>query len=87
MNEYKDRGIFLVSKMSSENNLYLKILTEKNKLLFNQYGITMVNQLKCPNTNSNDAKKFINWLISPKGQDKIKNFKVKNQQLFFPNAN
>jgi tungstate transport system substrate-binding protein len=47
----------------------------------------MVNPLKCPNTNTNDAKKFINWLISSNGQEQIKNFKVKNQQLFFPNAN
>jgi ABC-type tungstate transport system permease subunit len=47
----------------------------------------MVNPIKCPNTNSNDAKKFIKWLISSNGQEQIKNFKVKNQQLFFPNAN
>ena len=55
--------------------------------MFNQYGITMVNPLKCPNTKSHNAKKFINWLISPKGQNLIKNFRVNGQQLFFPNAN
>ena len=33
MNEYKDRGILLFSKISSENNLYLKILTEKDEII------------------------------------------------------
>jgi len=75
------------SWVNFNNKNDLKIVAEKNKLLFNQYGIIMVNPLKCPNTNTNDAKKFINWLISSNGQEQIKNFKVKNQQLFFPNAN
>ena len=75
------------SWVNFNNKNDLKIVAEKNKLLFNQYGIIMVNPLKCPNTNTNDSKKFINWLISSYGQEQIKNFKVKNQQLFFPNAN
>ena len=33
MNEYKDREILLISKISSENNLYLKILTEKDEII------------------------------------------------------
>ena len=33
MNEYKNRGILLYSKISSENNLYLKILTEKDEII------------------------------------------------------
>ena len=33
MNEFKDRGILLFSKISSENNLYLKILTEKDEII------------------------------------------------------
>ena len=64
----------------------LKIAAEKNKLFLNHYGITMVNPGKCPNTNTDDAKKFIEWLISPKGQVTIGNFKVNGQQLFFPNS-
>ena len=36
---------------------------------------------------SNIANKFIKWLTSPEGQIKIKAFKVKGEQLFFPNAN
>jgi len=74
------------SWVNFNNKSDLKIVAEKNKLFFNQYGITMVNPEKCPNTNTDDAKKFIEWLISPKGQVTIGNFKVNGQQLFFPNS-
>ena len=69
------------------NKKNLDIMAEKDKLLFNQYGITMVNPLKCPNVRLKNTKIFINWLLSEKGQKAIKNFKIKGQQLFFPNAN
>jgi tungstate transport system substrate-binding protein len=29
---------------------------------------------------------FIDWVISPKGQDAIAAYKIRGQQLFFPNA-
>lgn len=74
------------SWVNFNNRSDLKIIAEKNKLFFNQYGITMVNPERCPSTNSDDAKKFIEWLISPKGQVTIGNFKVNGQQLFFPNS-
>ena len=69
------------------NKKNLDVIADKNKLLFNQYGITMVNPLKCPNVRLKNTKIFINWLLSEKGQKAIKNFKIKGQQLFFPNAN
>ena len=69
------------------NKKNLDVIAEKNKLLFNQYGVTMVNPLKCPNVRLKNTKIFINWLLSEKGQKAIKNFKIKGQQLFFPNAN
>ena len=33
MNELKERGILLFSKISSENNLYVKILTDKDEII------------------------------------------------------
>ena len=33
MIEYKERGILIFSKISSENNLYLKILTQKDEII------------------------------------------------------
>ena len=70
-----------------QNKSDLFIVAEKNKHLFNQYGITMVNPLKCLNVKVKNAKTFINWLLSKKGQDMIRKFKIRNQHLFFPNAN
>ena len=70
-----------------QNKTDLYITIEENKRLFNQYGITMVNPLKCSNVKVKNAKIFINWLLSKKGQDAIRQFKIGNQYLFFPNAN
>ena len=33
MIEFKERGILLFSKISSDNNLYLKFLTDKDEIL------------------------------------------------------
>jgi tungstate transport system substrate-binding protein len=30
---------------------------------------------------------FIDWLISPEGQQAIADYKIGGEQLFFPNAN
>jgi tungstate transport system substrate-binding protein len=75
------------SWINFKNKKNLNIVAEKNQILFNQYGITMVNPLRCPNVKVRNAKIFINWLLSEKGQNSISNFKIKNQQLFFPNRN
>lgn len=74
------------SWINFNNKNELKIFTEKSKILFNQYGITLVNPARCPNVKSDIAKKFIKWLTSFEGQNKIKAFKVKGKQMFFPNA-
>ena len=75
------------SWINFNNKGELKMFTEKSDILFNQYGIILVNPARCPNVKSNIANKFIKWLTSPEGQIKIKAFKVKGEQLFFPNAN
>ena len=33
MIDYKERGILIFSKISSENNLYLKILTQNDEII------------------------------------------------------
>lgn len=70
-----------------QNKLDLFIVTENNEILFNQYGITLVNPKRCPNVKVNNSIKFINWLLSKKGQNTIRNFKIKDEYLFYPNAN
>jgi tungstate transport system substrate-binding protein len=77
-----DRGTWL----SFRNRGELAILTEGDKRLFNQYGVMLVNSATHPNVKVKEGQAFIEWLISPKGQDAIAGYKVGGEQLFFPNA-
>ncbi len=73
--------------ISFKNKSNFKILFEGDDLLFNQYGIISINPSHCPNTKYKEAKKFIDWLVSKHGQNKIKKYILKGEQLFFPNHN
>jgi tungstate transport system substrate-binding protein len=77
-----DRGTWL----SFKNRGDLVILTEGDKRLFNQYGVMLVNPAKHPNVRARDGQTFVDWLISPKGQEAIAGYKIGGEQLFFPNA-
>ena len=77
-----DRGTWLNFK----NRADLAVLVEGDKQLFNQYGVMVVNPAKHPQTKAVDAQKFVDWVISPSGQNVIANYKIGGEQLFFPNA-
>jgi tungstate transport system substrate-binding protein len=77
-----DRGTWL----SFKNKGDLVILNQGDKRLFNQYGVMLVNPAKHPTVKAGDGQAFINWLISPKGQETIAGYKVGGEQLFFPDA-
>jgi len=77
-----DRGTWLNFK----NRGHLQIVVEGDKRLFNQYGVMLVNPDKHPNVKKDLGQKFIDWLISPRGQAVIADYKIDGQQLFFPNA-
>jgi len=76
-----DRGTWLNFKNRGD----LQILVEGDKRLFNQYGIMLVNPAKHPHVKKTYGKLFINWVASPKGQRVIADYKIKGEQLFFPN--
>lgn len=63
------------------------IAVEGDPLLFNQYGIILVNPEKCPSVRADLGQQFIDWLTSPQGQELINGFKLDGKQLFFANAN
>jgi len=85
MNAYvlSDRGTWI----SFKNRGDLVIAVEGDKKLFNQYGVILVNPAKHPNVKKEEGQAFIDWLISPAGQNAIAGYKIDGQQLFFPNAN
>lgn len=84
MNAYvlTDRGTWL----SFKNRGGLKILVEGDKSLFNQYGVMLVNAQKHAHVKRALGQVFIDWVISPAGQCAIADYKIRGEQLFFPNA-
>jgi tungstate transport system substrate-binding protein len=83
MNGYvlTDRGTWL----SFRNRGELEILVEGDKRLFNQYGVMLVNPAKHPHVKKDLGQQFVDWVVSPRGQDVIASYKIGGQQLFFPN--
>jgi tungstate transport system substrate-binding protein len=77
-----DRGTWL----SFRNRDTLMVLVEGHRRLFNQYSVMLVNPAKHPNVKMADGQAFVDWLISPEGQNTIAQYKIGGQQLFFPDA-
>ena len=84
MNAYAltDRGTWL----SFKNHGDLTILVEGDPRLFNQYGIMLVNPAKHPHVKRDLGEAFIDWVLSPQGQQAIASYKIGGEQLFFTNA-
>ena len=84
MNAYAltDRGTWLSFKNRGE----LAIAVESDQRLFNQYGVILVNPAKHPHVKAALGQAFVDWLISPQGQQAIAAYKIGGEQLFFPNA-
>lgn len=84
MNAYilADRGTWLAFRNRGE----LAIVVEGDSRLFNQYGVILVNPARHPHVRKEDGQRFIDWLVSPAGQQTIADYRIGGQQLFFPNA-
>jgi tungstate transport system substrate-binding protein len=78
-----DRGTWL----SFKNKGDLVVAVEGDRRLFNQYGVMLVNPARHPHVKKDLGQAFIDWLISPGGQNAIAGYKINGQQLFFANAN
>ena len=71
--------------LNFKNRGDLKIVVEGDKRLFNQYGIMLINPAKHPHVKKTYGEVFVNWVASPVGQRAIADYKIKGEQLFFPN--
>jgi len=77
-----DRGTWL----SFANRRDLVILVEGDQRLFNQYGVMLVNPARHPSVKAALGQTFIDWLISPAGQQTVAGYQINGQQLFFPDV-
>ena len=91
LNTAKASGAYVLSDRATwihfKNKGDLEIVVEGDKRMFNQYGVMLVNPAKHPNVKKELGQQFIDWLISPEGQKTISDYKIDDQQLFYPNAN
>lgn len=81
-----DRGTYIKYEANYEGKPPLVILSEGDPYLLNQYSVIAVNPEHCPKVKYDLAKKFIEWMASPRAQQAIEDFRLMGKQLFFPNA-
>ncbi|HQC87687.1 substrate-binding domain-containing protein [Acetomicrobium sp.] len=81
-----DRGTYIKYEANYEGKPPLVILSEGDPYLLNQYSVIAVNPERCPKAKYDLAKKFIEWMASPRAQQAIEDFRLMGKQLFFPNA-
>jgi len=77
-----DRGTYI----AYQDKVDLVVCFEGDAILFNPYGIIAVNPAKHAHAKYDLAKKFIDYVVGAQGQKIIAEFKVKEQQLFIPDA-
>lgn len=77
-----DRGTWI----SFRNKGSLQPLVEGDARLFNPYGLILVNPARHPHVKAAAGQRFIDFLLSPAGQQAIADFRVEGQQLFHPAA-
>ncbi len=79
-----DSGTYLVYR----EKIDLEVLSEKDPVLYNPYGIIAVNPAKYPSVNYILAMSYIGWVTSPQGQKIIREFGKEKfgQVLFHPMA-
>lgn len=81
-----DRGTFIKYEANHEGNPPLVILVEGDDLFRNQYSVMAVNPERCDNVKYDLALMFIDWVTSDKIQKAIGDFRLREKQLFTPNA-
>ncbi len=81
-----DRGTYIAYKWGKTPAVDLEVLCEGDASLANPYGVIPVNPKKFPHVKYDLAQQFADWLVSPRGQKVIVDYKVEGKQLFFPDA-
>ena len=70
--------------ISFHNRDSLVLLIENGALLHNLYSVILVDPDRHPRVNHRGAKRFAEWLTSPRVLQRIDDFRVRDTQLFYP---
>jgi len=81
-----DRGTYIKYKHGRKEKLALTVLSEGDARLANPYGIIPVNPARFAQVKIKQATAFAEWLVSPKGQALIANYRLLGKPLFYPDA-
>ena len=68
------------------NKSSMTILSQGDPLLFNQYGVILLNPKIHPHVKTEFGNAFIRWITGNNGQKAIAAYTLDAKQLFFPNA-
>jgi len=84
MNAYtlSDRGTYI----AFQDKVELEVLYQQSPPLFNPYHIMAVNPIKHQDVNYALTTQYIEFLTGSEGQGIINDFKLKGEQLFYPDA-
>lgn len=77
-----DRG----TQIAYSDKITLKVQFEGDSALFNPYHVMAVNPEKGPHIRYDLAKKYIDFIVSEKGQKIINDYKKGGEQLFYPDV-
>ncbi len=77
-----DRATWL--KFGNKGNL--ELLVEGDPVLFNPYGVILVNPNRYAHVKAEAGQAFIDWLLSLEGQTLISEYRIEGQPAFFPDA-
>ncbi len=77
-----DRGTWL----AFQDKLELVVVSEGDPVLFNPYHVIAINPERHSHTKYKLATDYINFITSDDGQEIIRDFKMKGEQLFYPDA-
>lgn len=77
-----DRGTWAAFKNRGD----LALLVQGDSRLYNPYAVMVVNPAKHPHVKLKEAQALADWLVSPRGQRAIADYKIGGEALFFPLA-
>lgn len=78
-----DRATYLARKAEG---LALDVLVEGDPVLFNPYGVLLVNPAKNDKINADLAEAFAHWIVSLPTQDLIASYERNGSPLFMPDS-